>query len=138
MSEVDHELLQAVLSIIISVVVPALAYFVASWLKAQARLIGMKMSNEERKFVESMVYSMVQAAEQYDLAGIVKRSGAQKKAWVVVRVQDKLDELGIKWDANMLADLVESKIIEGAAQAWPSDAEPTTGTDDTNRWREII
>ena len=136
MNEIDTELTQAILSVVVSVVVPALAYFVASWLRAQAGMLRAKMTTEQQKFVDGLIYDLVAAAEQYDLAGIAKRSGEQKKAWVVRKAQEKLDSAGLKWDAATLADIVEAKIMEGATQAW-NDPAPTVGTDDTSRLHEI-
>ena len=130
MQETDNQLLQAVLSVIISVVVPALAFFVASWLKAQANLLNMKMTAEQKRFVDALVYDLVAAAEQYNLAGLAAQSGREKKAWVVGKAQEKLDEIGLQWDAAALADIVEAKILEGATAAW--EPAQTTGTADSS------
>jgi len=52
------------------------------------------------------------AADQYDLSGAMRRSGEEKKAWVVAQVQAALEARGIRMDVGMLADLVEAKVLE--------------------------
>jgi ribosome-binding ATPase YchF (GTP1/OBG family) len=119
MNETDSQLTQVLLQVVITVVVPVLAAFAAAWIRMQTQSIQLKMNTEQRMFTEALIRSAVAAAEQYDLAGLVKRSGQEKKAWVVAQVQQTLDSAGIHWDAQQLADLVEASILTGAKAPWP-------------------
>ena len=119
MNETDTQLTQAILQILITVIVPVLAAFVATWLRKQTQLIQLQMTAEQRMYVDALVRSFVAAAEQYDLAGLAKRSGQQKKAWVVERTQEALQKAGVDWNAQVIADAVEAAILTGAKQTWP-------------------
>lgn len=119
MNEVDTQLTQVLLQIVITVIAPAIGAFVVMWLRAQMAKVRMQLTAEQRQYADAVIRNLIAAAEQYDLAGLVKRSGAQKKAWVVGQAQTMLDSAGIHWEAQTIADLVEAKILEGAARAWP-------------------
>lgn len=119
MNESDTQVVQAILQVLITVIVPVLAAFVAAWIRMQIQSIQLKMTTDQRFFVEQLIRSFVAAAEQYDVSGLAKRSGAEKKAWVVEQVQMRLDKAGIKMDFSAIADLVEASILTGAATPWP-------------------
>lgn len=124
MNEIDTQLTQVLLQIVITAIVPAISGFVVMWIRAQMAKVRMQLTAEQRQYADAVIRNLIAAAEQYDLAGLVKRSGAQKKAWVVGQAQTMLDSAGIHWEAQTIADLVEAKILEGAARSWPELPSP--------------
>ena len=114
MSEAESALLQGILQIVISVILPVLAGLAVWYVKLLIQRVKARMSREQLAFADSLITMFVGAAEQYDLAGLAARTGAEKKAWVVAQAQAALDRSNIQMDASLLADLVESAILSGA------------------------
>lgn len=111
MGESDSAVLQAFLVVLIQVLVPILMSALIGLVVQQWKLARSKMSKETLATVDQIISSMVLAAEQYDLGGVVARSGAEKKAWVLHRVSAELAKLGIKIDVWMLTDLIEAAVL---------------------------
>ncbi len=114
MSEADSALLQGILQIVISVILPVLAGLAVWYIKLLIQRVKARMSREQLAFADSLILMFVAAAEQYDLAGLAARTGAEKKAWVVAQTQAALNRAGLNMDAGLLADLVEAAVLNGA------------------------
>jgi predicted Holliday junction resolvase-like endonuclease len=112
MNETEGALLQAVIQVIVAVAVPLLTALVSLWLNQKIQQVKGQMSAQQLAMAESVISSMVKAAEQVDLAGAAKLAGWEKKMWVASRVQAWLDETGIKLDALKLTDLIEAAVLE--------------------------
>lgn len=117
MGDSDQMVLQAVLQVLVQVLVPILTAAGIGLVAQGIAYLKSKMSAEQLATVEKMVSSFAIAAEQYDLGGVVKRSGAEKKAWVLERVSNELLKRGIKIDVWMLSDMIETAVMTEVAKA---------------------
>jgi len=122
----DMMLLQAALQALIYVGVPILMFFGGILLQAATKKLKGSLSAEQLAFAERVVHNLVLAAEQYNLAGLAARSGAEKKAWVIEKAEAFLARYGIYLDLDILADLVEAAVkSELKAPSWiPHQPEP--------------
>jgi Flp pilus assembly protein protease CpaA len=120
------------LQVVITVVVPVVAAVAIAYAKLLIQRIKAQMTTEQAQFADMLIGRFVSAAQQYDLSGIVQRSGWEKKAWVVQRVQEELTGRGITIDVGLLADMVEANILKGAKEpitlSLPVPATPSAET----------
>lgn len=116
-SDADNALLQVVLQVLITALTPVVTGAVVTLAVWCVRWLRGKMSAEQLALAEMVVTNLALAAEQYDLTGAVKRSGAEKKAWVVKMATEALEARGVRLDVGMLMDLVEAAVLKDVQKA---------------------
>lgn len=102
--------LQMLLVTLINVFVPILAGATIILVKNLIVKVKASVDAEKLAYVEALVESLVLAAEQSGLSGELSKIGAEKKAWVIQRLEEELAKRGIKMDVKMLSDLVEAAV----------------------------
>jgi len=111
-SSLDGALLQVVAQVLIAVLAPVLTAAATALIGYCIRWVRGKLTSDQLALADELVRLYALAADQYDLSGAMRRSGEEKKAWVVAQVQAALEARGIRMDVGMLADLVEAKVLE--------------------------
>lgn len=117
MNTQDSWLVQVMAQVLIAVLVPVLTAAVIGLVGTCIRFVRGKMTAQQLALADSLVKSFALAAEQYDLGGVVKRSGQQKKDWVVAMAQSALEKRGISLDVRLLADLTEAAVLSEVKKA---------------------
>lgn len=112
MSILEGEVLQVIIQVAVTVIVPVLGALIAAYVGKLIQDIKLKMDAEQLAFVGDLVARFVAAAEQYALSGKLSELGKDKKVWVVERVQEFLDQKGILVDFGVIADLIEAEVIK--------------------------
>jgi hypothetical protein len=109
-------LVQAILMILITVLLPVLAAYARVLLMNKIDQAKANLTNEQYQAVSRVVDDLVRAAEQYDLATKIKRVGNEKKAWVVGETQRYLDSVNFPIDTQLIFSLIESSVYNGFTQ----------------------
>ena len=118
MNEVLGIIPEAVLRYLIAAVALAGIALLAQvfiWIRAKVALLRGKMEEEDWNMLYNMIVVLVRAAEQLGLKSRLLRDGAEKKKWVLARLQKALRRLG--WDVDRdsldyLSDLIESIVFD--------------------------
>lgn len=107
----DEMLFQAAIQIVIAVAVPVLTGLAVMWVRQAVARGKAQLSQEQLFLIDGVLRMFVRAAEQYDLGGALKRTGQEKKAWVVDQSQGWLAGQGVHLDVGALADLAEGAVL---------------------------
>jgi hypothetical protein len=113
----DNALMQVMAQVLIAVLVPVLTTLVGGLAAVCIQWVRSKMTAQQLAIADQIVMTYALAADQYDLGGVMKRSGEEKKAWVVEMAKAALAKRGIQIDVGFLADLVEAKVLETVKKA---------------------
>lgn len=112
-----QELIMLLLSSLITLAVPVLVVLIRTWLITRIENGRASLTAQQLFIVDMIVRTFVQAAEQSGVIGLIRDEGTAKKTWVIQQVQAELDRLGLpSVRADVIANLIEAKIIEGANQ----------------------
>ena len=113
-NEVLSGFLQVLLEIVIVAVVPALAALAVAWLKVKQKEIESKLPSEVLNTIGIVSGILVQAAEQSELAGYLKKEGISKKDWAMAEGEKLLKEqLGLFLDLDKLGDVFWQSVLSG-------------------------
>ena len=118
MNEVLGIIPEAVLRYLIAAVALAGIALLAQvfiWIRAKVALLRGKMEEEDWNMLYNMIVVLVRAAEQLGLKDRVLKDGAEKKKWVLARLQEALRRLGWEIDKasfDYLCDLIEGIVFE--------------------------
>lgn len=112
MSVLEGEVLQVIIQVAVTVIVPVLGALIAAYVTKLIQDIKLKMDADQLAFVGDLVARFVAAAEQYNLNGVLAELGVEKKDWVVEKVQAYLDAKSIKIDFRVISDLIEAEVIK--------------------------
>ena len=113
-NEVLSGFLQVLLEIVIVAVVPALAALAVAWLKVKQKEIESKLPSEVLNTIGIVSGILVQAAEQSELAGYLKKEGISKKDWAMAEGEKLLKEqLGLFLDLDKLGDVCWQSVLSG-------------------------
>lgn len=108
----NDQLLQAAIQVMIAVLIPVVGTLVSLAIHQVTKQIKANVSADQLAVAGDLVKTFVNAAEQYNLGGILKQQGVEKKAWVVGKVTDALAKQNIHLDVGLIADMVEAKVLE--------------------------
>jgi hypothetical protein len=106
------ELIQRISTVLIDIFVPILVVGAVGFFRAQIAKIRSGLSESQWEFAKVLAGTLVMAAEQSGLAGILSNEGAAKRQWVEERLIAELEKRGIKIDVKMLSDLIEASVME--------------------------
>jgi len=104
------EVLQLIAQIVISVLLPIFLTYAVVAVKSWWAKIKAQIPAEQFAFASGVIKSLVLAAEQSGLAGIIANEGQAKKQWVLDRAEKALAEHGIVMDLDALADMIEAAV----------------------------
>lgn len=104
------EVIQLVLQIIISVLLPLFLAFAIGAVRTWWAKIKAQIPAEQYAFAFSIVSQLVLAAEQSGLAGIISNESKAKKKWVIERVEAELAKVGINLDLETISDMIEAAV----------------------------
>lgn len=99
-------IIQQVIEVVILSLLPPLLALAGVWLRRQAQLLEARIGQENFRLAESIIRSLVQAAEQGGVIGAIE----DKQTWVLERAEKALAEKGIVLDLDAISDLVEAAV----------------------------
>ena len=106
------EVVGLVLTTLIQVLAPLVLTFLIQWIVSQLRLTKAQISAESFKAAREIVGTLVSAAEQSGLAGVLSSIGEEKKAWVMAAAQEEFIKRGIKIDIWALETIIEAAVYD--------------------------
>jgi hypothetical protein len=111
MDKVSQEVLQVFLNVVVAASAPLLVGLVAGALRLAYMRVKLSLSETQLAFADALIRQFVRAAEQYDLGGVVKRAGYEKKDWVICQAEAELKRRGVTLDLGLIADMVEAAVL---------------------------
>ena len=104
------ELLQLVLEMAITVLLPIFLGFAIVAVRGWWESIKAKIPQEQYAFADMIARQLVLAAEQNGLAGKLSNEASVKYDWVLDNMERQLREAGIKLDLHTLSNMIESAV----------------------------
>ena len=112
-------LIQTALEIVIRVLLPVVLGAVVVLIRRGVQVANKYLQVAEahideknRGVVKMLISELVWAVDQYDIAEKVKRTGAEKKQWVLDRLSVELHNRGIDLNIDLLTDMVEAEVAK--------------------------
>lgn len=110
--ETVNAVLQPLLITLIQVLAPVLMVAVLAWVRQLIKDAKLKVDSKTLAIVESLVQSLVVAAEANGLTSAAKKEVLDKRAYVLDRAEAELVKLGIQVDPHLISDLLEKIVYE--------------------------
>ena len=105
-------ILQLVLELVITVVLPFLLKKLFDWLNSQIRNLNARNDLVALETTVKIIRQLVQAAEMNGLSGALENLGKEKKKWVIDMAEAELSRRGINIDLDVLDALIEAQVKE--------------------------
>ncbi len=111
--EIDiSSILQLVLELVVTVVLPFLLKKLFDWLNSQIRNLNARNDLVALETTVKIIRQLVQAAEMNGLSGALENLGKEKKKWVIDMAEAELSRRGINIDLDILDALIEAQVKE--------------------------
>lgn len=109
---VGQDLLQTFLNVLVATAAPILLGLFGAALRLLYLRVRLSLSAKQLDFADMVIRQFVKAAEQYDLGGVVKQVGYEKKAWVIEQAEKELKRRGINLELDTISDLIEAAVLD--------------------------
>jgi hypothetical protein len=107
-----NSILQPFLVTLIQVFTPIVLAGLFALIRILIEQIKTNVDATKLALATSLAQQFVMAAEQSGLAGAIAAEGKAKKEWALSRLEMEMAKRGIKIDAHVLSDLIESAVFE--------------------------
>jgi hypothetical protein len=106
------QMILAVLGAVLTVVVPVLSVYLKNMAVQSVEKSKAAVRLDKYKMARGMVADLVKSAKARGLNGELANEGKKLKEYVIGRAQAEFDEHGLPFNAEMIADMLESAYID--------------------------
>jgi hypothetical protein len=126
----SNEILQTLLETAIQVLLPIVLGALVVLVHGMLAEVKARVDKDQLAMAESLIRSLVKAAQQNGLIGMLEKEGAAKKDWVIAQVEAALAKRGIVLDLHEIDALIEAIYYDeiGQFKEWKKlEADEPTG-----------
>jgi len=111
--EIDlNQIIQTVLAALLPIIAGFAAAWLRQWVIVQQKKVESEIGEQWSWAIKDAVKIAVNAAEQSELADLIKKEVGAKKSWAIESARRQLLARGIDINVQVIADLIEAAVFE--------------------------